>query len=57
MSILVLSTYKRYLSNSVSKNIFFITLFLNNSIFNLTNKLATDTKLSLANRIFLKLYI
>jgi hypothetical protein len=54
---LVLGTYKRYLPNSATKNISFITLFLNNTAFNLTNKLAIDTKLSLANRTPLKLYI
>ena len=53
----VLGTYKRHLPNSISKNISSITLFLNNSISNLTNKLATDTKPSLANKIPLKLYI
>ena len=54
---LMLSIYKRHLPNNISKNISFITLFLNNSIFNLTNKLAIDTKPSLVNRIPLKLYI
>ena len=54
---LVLSTYKRYLPNSASKNISSITSFLNNSISNLTNKLAIDVKPSLANRTPLKLYI
>ena len=54
---LVLGTCKRHLPNSTSKNIFFVTLFLNNSVFNLTNELATDIKPSLVNRILLKLYI
>ena len=53
----VLGTHKKYLPNSISKNISSITLFLNNSIFNLTNKLAIDTKPSLANKTLLKLYI
>ena len=53
----VLGTRKRYLPNSVSKNISSITLFLNNSTSNLTNELAIDTKPSLANRTPLKLYI
>ena len=57
MLMLVLSIYKRHLPNSISKNISFITSFLNNSVFNLTNKLATDTKLNLANKTLLKLYI
>ena len=53
----VLSTRRRYLPNSATKNIYTITLFSNNTASNLTNKLATDAKPSLANRIFLKLYI
>ena len=53
----VLNTHKRHLPNSINKNISSITLFLNNSIFNLTNKLATDTKLNLANKTPLKVYI
>ena len=57
MLILVLGTRRRYLPNSAIKNIYTITSFLNNTAFNLTNKLAIDTELSLANRIFLKLYI
>ena len=57
MLILVLGTYKRYLPNNITKNISSITLFLNYTISNLTNKLAIDTKLSLINRIPLKLYI
>ena len=54
---LILSTCKRYLPNSISKNIFFITLFLNNNAFNLTNKLAINAKPSLVNKTPLKLYI
>ena len=54
---LVLNICKRHLPNSVSKNISSITLFLNNSTSNLINELATDAKLSLVNRIPLKLYI
>ena len=57
MLILVLNTHKRYLPNNISKNISSITLFLNNSVFNLTNKLAIDTKPNLANKTPLKLYI
>jgi len=54
---LVLGTYKRYLPNSITKNTSSITLFLNYTISNLTNKPAIDAKLSLINRIPLKLYI
>ena len=53
----VLSTCRRYLPDSVTKNIYTVTLFLNNTVSNLTDKLATDAKPSLVNRIFLKLYI
>ncbi len=53
----VLGTYKRHLPNSIIKNISSITLFLNYTISNLTNKLAIDAKLSLINRTPLKLYI
>ena len=53
----MLGTHKRYLPDSVIKNIYTITLFLNNTVFNLTDKLAIDTELNLANRILLKLYI
>ena len=53
----VLSTCKRYLPDSITKNIYTVTLFLNNTASNLTNKLAIDIKPSLANRIPLKLYI
>ena len=54
---LVPGTYKRHLPNSTTKNTSSVTLFLNNSAFNLTNKLATNTKLGLANKTPLKLYI
>ena len=54
---LVLSTYKRYLPNNITKNISSITLFLNYTISNLTDELAIDAKLSLVNRTPLKLYI
>ena len=54
---LVLGTRKRHLPNNTTKNTSFITLFLNHIISNLTNKLAIDAKLSLINRILLKLYI
>ena len=53
----VLNTHKRHLPNSINKNISSITLFLNNSASNLTNKLATDIKPSLVNKTLLKLYI
>ena len=53
----ILSTRKRHLPNSVTKNIYTVTSFSNNTASNLTNELATDTKLSLANRTPLKLYI
>ena len=53
----VLGTRKRYLPNSITKNISSITLFSNYTISNLTNKLAIDAELSLVNRIPLKLYI
>jgi hypothetical protein len=53
----VLGICKRHLPNNITKNTSSVTLFSNNTIFNLTNKLATDTKLSLANRTPLKLYI
>ena len=57
MLIPILSTRKRHLPNSTIKNIYTVTLFLNNTASNLTNKLATDTELSLANKTPLKLYI
>jgi hypothetical protein len=57
MLMLVLSTCKRYLPNNITKNTSSVTLFLNNTASNLTNKLATDAKLNLANRTPLKLYI
>ena len=53
----ILNTRRRYLPNSTTKNIYTVTSFSNNTASNLTDELATDTKLSLANRIFLKLYI
>ena len=53
----VLGTRRRHLLNSITKNIYTVTLFLNNTAFNLTNKLAINIKLSLANRTLLKLYI
>jgi hypothetical protein len=57
MLILVLNTYKRYLPNNIIKNTSSITSFLNNTASNLTNKLAIDAELSLANKTPLKLYI
>ena len=57
MLILVLNTCKRYLPNSIIKNIYTVTLFSINTASNLTNKLATDAKPSLANKTPLKLYI
>jgi hypothetical protein len=53
----VLGTYRGYLPNSITKNIYTVTSFSNNTVSNLTNKLAIDTKLNLANRTPLKLYI
>ena len=53
----VLGTCRRHLPDSIIKNIYTVTLFLNNTAFNLTNELAIDTKPSLANRILLKLYV
>ena len=53
----VLGTRRRYLPDSITKNIYTVTLFLNNTASNLTDKLATDAKPSLANRTLLKLYI
>ena len=53
----VLGTYRGYLPNSITKNIYTVTLFLNNTASNLTDKLAINTKLSLANKTLLKLYI
>ena len=54
---LVLGTCKRHLPNSITKNTSSITLFSNNTVSNLTDELATDTKPSLANKTPLKLYI
>jgi len=53
----VLGTRKRHLPNNITKNTSSVTSFLNYTASNLTNKLATDAKLSLANRTPLKLYI
>jgi hypothetical protein len=53
----VLDTYKRHLPNNATKNTSSVTSFSNNTAFNLTDKLAIDTKLSLANKTPLKLYI
>ena len=53
----VLSTRRGHLPDSIIKNIYTVTSFLNNTAFNLTDELAIDTKLSLVNRISLKLYI
>jgi hypothetical protein len=53
----VLSTYKRHLPNNITKNTSSVTSFSNNTIFNLTNKLAIDAELSLVNRTPLKLYV
>ena len=57
MLILVLGTRRGYLPDSIIKNIYTVTLFLNNTVFNLTDELAINTKLSLANKTPLKLYI
>ena len=57
MLILILGTRKRYLPNSVIKNIYTVTSFLNNTVSNLTDELAIDAKPSLANKTPLKLYI
>jgi hypothetical protein len=54
---LVLGTRKRYLPDNITKNTSSITLFLNYTISNLTNKLAIDAELSLINRTPLKLYV
>jgi len=51
------STRKRHLPNSATKNISSVTLFLNHTTFNLTNKLAINTEPSLADKTPLKLYI
>ena len=53
----VLNTHRRHLPNSTTKNIYTVTSFSNNTASNLTDKLATDTKPSLANKTPLKLYI
>ena len=57
MLILVLSTRRGRLPDSIIKNIYTVTSFLNNTASNLTNKLAIDIKPSLTNRTPLKLYI
>ena len=57
MLMLVLGTRRRYLPNSATKNIYTVTLFLNNTASNLTDELATDAEPSLVNRTLLKLYI
>ena len=57
MLILVLNIRRGRLPNSIIKNIYTVILFLNNTVFNLTDELVTDTKLNLVNRILLKLYI
>ena len=54
---LVLSIHRGYLPDNITKNIYTVTLFLNNTASNLTDELATDTKPSLANRTPLKLYV
>ena len=54
---LVPGTRKRHLPNNITKNTSSVTLFLNYTISNLTNKPAIDAKLSLINKIPLKLYI
>ena len=57
MLILILGTHRGHLPNSVIKNIYTVTLFLNNTAFNLTDELAINTKPSLINKTPLKLYI
>jgi hypothetical protein len=54
---LVPGTRKRHLPNNITKNIYFITSFLNYTVFNLTDELAIDVEPSLANRTPLKLYV
>jgi len=53
----MLGTCKRHLPNNATKNIYFITLFLNYTAFNLTNELVINVELSLANKTPLKLYV
>ena len=53
----VLDTYRRHLPDSTTKNIYTVTLFLNNTASNLTDELVINAKPSLANRTPLKLYI
>ena len=57
MLILVLSTRRGHLPDSIIKNIYTITLFLNNTASNLTDELAIDTEPNLTNKTLLKLYI
>jgi hypothetical protein len=54
---LVLGTRKRHLPDSTTKNISSVTSFSNYTISNSADKLAIDAKLSLINRIPLKLYV
>ena len=51
------NTRKRHFPDNATKNIYFVTSFLNYIASNLTNELAIDIKPSLANRTPLKLYI
>ena len=53
----MLGTCKRHLPNNATKNIYFVTSFLNYTASNLINKLAIDVELSLANKTPLKLYV
>ena len=54
---LIQNTRRGRLPNSITKNIYTVTLFSNNTVFNLTDELAINTKPSLANRTLLKFYI
>ena len=54
---LVLGTCKRHLPDNATKNIYFITSFLNYTASNLIDKLAINVEPSLANKTPLKLYI
>jgi hypothetical protein len=47
----------RHLPNSITKNIFSVTLSSNYTVFNSANKLAIDAELSFINKTLLKLYI
>ena len=53
----VLGTRKRHLPDNATKNIYFVTSFLNYTASNLTNKLVIDIEPSLANKTPLKLYV